>query len=90
MSRLDRQQTATAFTLIELLIVVGIISVLISLLLPALNAAREQARAVTCQSNQRQLMVAFLMFASEHQNHLPGNYWDSMYQQPRDPDEVFA
>ena len=76
-----------AFTLIELLVVIGIIAILIAILLPALHSAREQARAVTCQSNERQLMMAFIMFAGEHQNHLPGNYWDSMYQQKSDPEK---
>ena len=76
-----------AFTLVELLVVIGIIAVLISILLPALGKARESARAVVCQSNQRQLMGAFLMFANEHQGSLPGNYWDSIHQQPKDPEK---
>jgi len=71
-SRLIRR----GFTLIELLVVIGIIAVLIAILLPALNMAREQARAVKCQSNERQLMMAFLMFANEHDQRLPGNYFD--------------
>ena len=74
------------FTLVELLVVIGIIGLLISILLPALRKAREHAHAVVCQSNQRQLIMAFLMFANDHQQHLPGNYFDSMYQQ-RDPEK---
>lgn len=66
----------SGFTLIELLVVIGIIGLLISILLPALNKAREQARAIKCQSNERQLIMAFLMFANEHDQHLPGNYFD--------------
>jgi prepilin-type N-terminal cleavage/methylation domain-containing protein len=69
-----------AFTLVELLVVVGIIALLIAILLPALRRAHEQAMAVQCSSNQRQLMAAFLTFALDHKNHLPGNFVD--YQNP--------
>jgi prepilin-type N-terminal cleavage/methylation domain-containing protein len=60
-----------AFTLVELLVVIGIIAVLIAMLLPALKKARQQAQAVACESNLRQLGTAFLAFASEHRNRLP-------------------
>jgi hypothetical protein len=47
-----------AFTLIEVLVVVGIVATLVSILLPGLSAAREQARAVVCRSNIRQVILA--------------------------------
>ena len=70
------RRTASAFTLVELLVVIGIIAILVAILMPALRRAREQAAEVVCSSNQRQLMQAFLMFAAEHKGHLPGNYTD--------------
>ena len=59
-----------AFTLIELLVVVSIISVLVSLLLPALGAAREQAKAVICMSNLTQYGKAFLYYADDNNGFL--------------------
>ena len=78
---------AGAFTRVELLVVIGIIALLVAILLPALRKAREAANSAQCASNQRQLMMGFLMFANEHKNHLPGNYWDSIHQQPTDPEK---
>jgi prepilin-type processing-associated H-X9-DG protein/prepilin-type N-terminal cleavage/methylation domain-containing protein len=58
------QQHANAFTLVELLIVITIIGVLIALLLPAVQSARESARRTTCLSNIRQLAIASLNYES--------------------------
>src|SRR4051794_29532252 len=63
---------ANAFTLVELLVVIGIIAVLIGILLPALGKARESARQVQCLSNMRQLSVAVISFANEHKGWMPG------------------
>lgn len=59
------------FTLVELLVVIGIIAVLIAILLPALQKARTAARATACASNQRQILTAIFMYANEHRGAYP-------------------
>ncbi len=59
------------FTLVELLVVIGIIALLIAILLPSLNRAREAGRRVQCLSNLRSLGQATMMFATENKGFLP-------------------
>ena len=62
-----------AFTLVELLVVIGIIAILIAIIMPALNRAREQSRRVRCLSNMRQLTYAWLMYANDNKGKLCGS-----------------
>ena len=66
-----RRRHALGFTLVELLVVIAVITVLISLLLPALNKAREQAKLLQCESNLRQWGQASYNFAVEHRGRFP-------------------
>src|SRR5882757_2256363 len=65
-----RRNRFHAFTLIELLVVIAIIAILAAMLLPALAKAKQRAQAATCLSNQRQLALAWTMYADDNQGRI--------------------
>src|SRR5262249_16992867 len=81
----EPKRLASGFTLIELLVVVAIIAILASLLLPALANAKDRAQTIRCLNNLKQLGMATLMYAQEHQGSVqidapldPGITWGSI------------
>ena len=77
---LGRARVRGGFTLVELLVVIGIVAVLISLLLPGLVQARERAKRVVCLSNLRQLGTAVRMYANDSRDQVPLGYWSGFKQ----------
>src|SRR5580765_5618725 len=67
----ERAHSKRGFTLVELLVVIGIIALLISILLPALNSARERANRAKCASNLHQLGAALHIYANDNKDQFP-------------------
>jgi prepilin-type N-terminal cleavage/methylation domain-containing protein/prepilin-type processing-associated H-X9-DG protein len=71
--RMSVANTRKGFTLVELLVVIGIIAVLVGILLPALGRAREASKSTACLSNIRQVAMAFMMYSNDNKGWLPAS-----------------
>lgn len=86
-TRLPRTARSSAFTLVELLVVISIIGVLAALLLPSLAQSKAKAQRIKCVNNLKQLGYAIEMFGGEHDQRLPGPIWQGIYDVYNDETE---
>ena len=77
MNAASTTRRTAAFTLIELLVVIGIIALLLALLVPSLSGMREKANRMRCMSNVRQLVLASIHYAGDHDGALPYPNWNN-------------
>ena len=79
---MKRQASRQAFTLIELLVVIAIIAILAAILFPVFAKAREKARTASCQSNLKQMGVAFMQYTQDYDESLPLLYQNNQSVPP--------
>lgn len=84
------KRVKSAFTLVELLVVIGIIALLISILLPALNKAREEANLIDCAANLKQMGSLVQIYASENNGYFPYGHAQPHLSGPLQADESWG
>lgn len=87
---MNRQRTDSGFTLVELLVVIGIIALLVGILLPALTAARKAANTVYCSANLRGIAQAMQIYVAQNNGYIPGSPLTSSYHLWGKPEGVHA
>ena len=81
-ARSHRPSSRRGFTLVELLVVIGIIALLISILLPSLNRARQSAKTVVCLSHLKSIGQAVALYTNDNKGTLPYGYWNGLPMAP--------